>query len=77
VEPWRQVAHTMEPRLRWEVTPEVVPMPEASRWRWTVAEIIDVPEVLTFNDMARWARLTSSFVEHGNICKSQRTVMTL
>jgi aminoglycoside phosphotransferase len=26
--------------------PEVVLMPEASRWRWTMTEIIGVPEVL-------------------------------
>jgi hypothetical protein len=50
-------------------------VPEASRWRWTMAKIIDVPEVLVFDDMAWWTRVASSFVGHENIYKSQRTVM--
>jgi hypothetical protein len=29
--PWRQVVHTAEPRCRWEVALEVIPVPEASR----------------------------------------------
>jgi hypothetical protein len=76
-EPWRQVVHTVEPRRRQEVTLEVIPVLEASRWRWTMTEIIGVLEVFTFDDVARWARVASSFVGHENICKSQRVVMTL
>jgi hypothetical protein len=34
-------------------------------------------EVLVLDDVAWWTHATSSFVEHENICKSQRTVMTL
>jgi hypothetical protein len=41
------------------------------------AEIIDVPEVLSADDVTRWTRVTSSFVGHRNICKSQMIVMTL
>jgi hypothetical protein len=64
------------PRLRQEVAPEV-PVPEASRWRWTVAEIIGVSEVPMFDDVARWTHVASSFMGHENIYKSQRIVMTL
>jgi hypothetical protein len=41
------------------------------------AEVIGVLEVLPTVDVARWTRVVSLFVEHGNICKSQRIVMTL
>jgi hypothetical protein len=40
------------------------------------AEVIGVPEVLSADDVARWTRVTSPFMGHRNICKSQRTVMT-
>jgi hypothetical protein len=40
------------------------------------AEVIGVPEVLSADDAARWTRVTSPFMGHRNICKSQRTVMT-
>jgi hypothetical protein len=49
---------------------EVVPVPDASRWQWTAAEVI------VFDDVVRWTHVTSSVVEYENICKSQRTVMT-
>jgi hypothetical protein len=39
--------------------PEVISVPEASRRQWTVAEVIGVPEVLMFNDVVRWTRVTS------------------
>jgi hypothetical protein len=51
-------------------------MLDASQWQWTAAEVFGVPEVLVFDDVVRWTRVTSSFVEHRNICKSQMTVMT-
>jgi hypothetical protein len=57
--------------------PEVISVPEASRRQWTVAEVIGVPEVLMFNDVVRWTRVTSLFVGHKNICKYQKTIMTL
>jgi hypothetical protein len=49
---------------------------EASRWQWIVTEVIAVPEVLVFDDAARWIRVTSPFMGHRNICKSQSTVIT-
>jgi hypothetical protein len=62
---------------RWEITSEVVSAPEASRWWWTVAKIIGAPEVLMLDDVIWWTRVASSFMEHRNICKSQRAVMTM
>jgi hypothetical protein len=73
-EPWRGSGEGFPAQV--EVVSEVVSVPEASRWRWTMAKIIDVPEALVFDDMAWWTRVASSFVGHENICKSQRTVMT-
>jgi hypothetical protein len=35
-----------------------------------------VLEVYPVDDVAGWTHTTSSFVEHGNICKSQRILMT-
>jgi hypothetical protein len=35
-----------------------------------------VPGVYPVDDVAGWTRVASSFVRHGYICKSQRTVMT-
>jgi hypothetical protein len=62
---------------RWEIALKVISAPEASGWRWTVVKIIGAPEVLVLDDVARWTHVTSSFVGHRNICKSQRTVITL
>jgi hypothetical protein len=52
-------------------------MLEASMRQWSVVEDIGVPEVLVFNDMARWTRVMSSFVGLEDNCKSQRTIMTM
>jgi hypothetical protein len=41
------------------------------------SEVISVPKVLSADDVARWTRVVPSFVGHENICKPQRTVMTL
>jgi hypothetical protein len=62
---------------RWEIAPKVVSAPEASGWRWTMAKIIGVSKVLVLDDVARWTCVTSSFVGHENICKSQKIVMTI
>jgi hypothetical protein len=62
---------------RREITSNIVCASEASRWRWTVAKIIGAPEVLVLDDVERWANVASSFMGHGNICKSQRVVMIL
>jgi hypothetical protein len=42
-----------------------------------MAKIIGVLEVLAFDNVARWTPVASSFAGHGNICKSQRIIMTL
>jgi hypothetical protein len=42
-----------------------------------MVKIIGMPEVLAFDDVARWTHIISSFVRHINICKSQRTIMSL
>jgi hypothetical protein len=34
-------------------------------------------EVYQMDDVAGWTRVTYLFMGHGNICKSQRTIMTL
>jgi hypothetical protein len=45
-------------------------MPEASRWPWTAVEVISMPEVLVFDDVAWWTGVTSPFMGHINTCKS-------
>jgi hypothetical protein len=62
---------------RREITSNIVCASEATRWRWTVAKIIGAPEVLVLDDVERWTNVASSFMGHGNICKSQRVVMIL
>jgi hypothetical protein len=57
--------------------PKVVSASGPSRWRWTVAKIIVATEVLVLDDVAPWTHVASSFMGHRNICKSQRTVITL
>jgi hypothetical protein len=49
----------------------------ASNSKGAEAKVIGVLEVLPTVDVARWTRVVSLFVEHKNICKSQRIVMTL
>jgi hypothetical protein len=47
---------------------EVIPAPKSDD-----EEV--APEVYPIDDVAGWTCVTSSFAEHENICKSQRTVM--
>jgi hypothetical protein len=59
-----------------EITPKVISAPEALRRHRTEAKIIGALEVLVLDHVAWWTHVTPSFMGHGNICKSQRTVMT-
>jgi hypothetical protein len=55
--PQHQVVYTAEPRCEREVTPEIVHVPEASRWPWTTVEVIGVSEVLMLDDVVRWTHV--------------------
>jgi hypothetical protein len=57
--------------------PKATPTLAAPSWGRAATKVISMLEVLISGDVAQWTHVTSSFVGHRNIYKSQRTVMTL
>jgi hypothetical protein len=59
-----------------EVVLKATPALEAPRRRGAMVRVISTSEVLISSYVVQWTHVTSSFMGHKNIGKSQRNVMT-